>query len=86
MRDRLLILCFHGFEINDEAAFRPKLFMRQALFKKRLETIGNFDFPVLELPAALERLKNGSLPDNAVCITIDDGFYSVLSLAVPLLR
>ena len=29
-RDRLRILCYHGFELQDESSFRPKLFMTRA--------------------------------------------------------
>jgi len=86
MRRRFLILCFHGFQIDDEAAFRPKLFMRDSVLKKRLDSIRRYGFPVLPLGSALNGLADGSLPDNALCITIDDGFYSVLDKALPLLK
>ncbi len=86
VRGRLLILCYHGFELEDEADFRPQLFMRTALFRERLETIRRHGFPVLPLDEALRRLDDGSLPPNSVCITIDDGSYSVLTEAAPLLK
>src|SRR5262249_5686918 len=34
----------------------------------------------------LERLRHGNLPTGATVITIDDGFYSVLRCAAPLLE
>jgi len=85
MRRRLLILCFHGIALNDEARFRPKLFMRESLFRQRLETIQRYRFPVLPLSEALEGLDQDSMPDNSVAITIDDGFYNALVKAAPLL-
>ena len=81
MRRRLLILCFHGIALDDEANFRPMLFMRESQFRRRLETIRQHGFPVLSLPAALDALEDGSLPRNALSITIDDGFYNALSKA-----
>ncbi|HEX5514760.1 MAG TPA: polysaccharide deacetylase family protein [Gammaproteobacteria bacterium] len=84
-RGRLLILCYHGFEVADEAAFMPGVFMRQATFTRRLQALAAGGHPVLPLAEALERLAAGTLPDNTICLTIDDGFYSVLDKAAPLL-
>jgi peptidoglycan/xylan/chitin deacetylase (PgdA/CDA1 family) len=84
-RNELLILCYHGFELADEASFRPELFMRADEFATRLKTLRRYGCPVVPLGKALEDLRNGTLPANAVCLTIDDGFYSVLARAVPLL-
>lgn len=86
MRRRLLILCFHGFELDDESRFRPKLFMRAEVFRDRLETINRHGFRVLTLSDAVERLENGTLPNNSVVITIDDGFASTFKKAAPLLK
>lgn len=86
MRRRLLILCYHGFELDDEARFRPKLFMRPEVFRSRLALITRRRFPVLTLSEALERLDQGTLPDNTIVLTIDDGFASTLVKAAPLLK
>lgn len=86
MRRKLLILCFHGFELDDESRFRPKLFMRAEVFRSRLETIRKHGFAVLPLSEAVERLGNGTLPNNSIVITIDDGFASTLTKAAPLLK
>jgi peptidoglycan/xylan/chitin deacetylase (PgdA/CDA1 family) len=86
MRRRLMILCYHGFQYYDEALFRPILFMDKQRFARRLDLISRGKYPVLPLSESLHRLKNGTLPANSVVITIDDGFYSTLDLAAPLLR
>jgi peptidoglycan/xylan/chitin deacetylase (PgdA/CDA1 family) len=86
IRNRLMILCYHGFQIADEAGFRPELFMRPDLFLKRMLFIKRNGFPVLTLQDALIKLKDGTLPANAVVITIDDGFFSVLDKAAPVLK
>lgn len=43
-------------------------------------------FNVLPLPEALARLRNGSLPPRAACITFDDGYADNEAVALPLLR
>jgi peptidoglycan/xylan/chitin deacetylase (PgdA/CDA1 family) len=85
-RNQLLILCYHGFELADESRFRPMLFMRSEVFSRRLETIRKHGHTVVPLDEAVTRLREGTLPRNTVCLTIDDGFYSVLACAAPLLR
>jgi peptidoglycan/xylan/chitin deacetylase (PgdA/CDA1 family) len=43
-------------------------------------------FNVLPLTEAVARLKSGSLPARAVCITFDDGYVNNLAVATPILR
>lgn len=81
----LRILCYHGFEVVDETAFRPKLFMKSETFQQRLDTLATAGFQVLSLSEALGRLRSGTLPSAAVAITIDDGFHSTKGIAAPLL-
>lgn len=81
----LRILCYHGFEINDETDFRPKLFINIDKFSDRLDIIEKYGFPVLGLGEANKRLQRGDLPANTLVITIDDGFYSVYKQAARLL-
>ena len=85
-RHRLKILCYHGFALHDEAAFRPGLFISPAIFEARLETLRRYGLHVLPLDEGVERLYAGTLPPRAVAITVDDGFHSVRSLAVPTLE
>jgi len=85
MKDKLQILCYHGFETCDETNFRPQLFIKKTTFNKRLELISKYRFPVLTLDDALCKLRNNKLPRNAIVITIDDGFYNVLSVAEDIL-
>lgn len=85
-RKHLKILCYHGFEMKDEASFRPKLFIRASQFERRLATIKRYGLQVLPLDEAVERMYAGTLPPDAVTITIDDGFRSVHDKALPLLR
>lgn len=86
MRHRFLILGYHGFQHVDEASFRPILFMDPERFADRLEILKRGGYSVLTLEEGLNRCKDGSLPANSVAITIDDGFYSVLDKAAPMLH
>ncbi|NOQ64023.1 MAG: polysaccharide deacetylase family protein [Methyloprofundus sp.] len=86
MRKKLLILCYHGFEIADESQCRPKLFIKKETFERRLKYLHQHSVTVLPLDKAVEGIENDSLADNSVVITIDDGFYSVLKVAYPLLH
>lgn len=82
----LQILCYHGFELMDEAQFWPSMFMRFSTFRRRLETIVAHRIPLLSLEMGLTCLREGTLPPRATVITIDDGLYSVLSVAAPELK
>jgi peptidoglycan/xylan/chitin deacetylase (PgdA/CDA1 family) len=84
--NRLKILCYHGFEIGDEAGFRPKLFISKAAFEQRLASIRRLGFRVLPLAEAVDRLYRGTLPRNSIVITVDDGFHSFHRIALPLLE
>lgn len=85
-RRGLRILCYHGFALSDEDQFRPKLFMRPEIFRKRMQYLSTHAYPVLSLDHACEGLASGRLPDDAIVITIDDGFHSVFRCASPILR
>jgi peptidoglycan/xylan/chitin deacetylase (PgdA/CDA1 family) len=85
-KNTLLILCYHGFSIDDEAEFRPMMFMTPEVFERRLALLERLQVPVLPLGEALSKLRTDCLPDGAVSITIDDGFYSTLTKAAPILQ
>ena len=84
-RRRLQILCYHGFECEDESQFRPKLFISERTFLNRLNILKESGFNIVPLSSAVPALQDGSLPNNSIVITIDDGFYNVLKIAAPAL-
>jgi peptidoglycan/xylan/chitin deacetylase (PgdA/CDA1 family) len=84
-RSPLRILCYHGFSSADEHLFRPQLFIRPDTFRARMAFLKSARYPVLDLGEALDKLRAGTLPPNAVAITIDDGFRNVLALAAGIL-
>jgi peptidoglycan/xylan/chitin deacetylase (PgdA/CDA1 family) len=85
-RRGLRILCYHGFSLQDEHQFRPKLFIRPHTFVQRMRYLRENEIPVLPLTQAIEALTNGTLPDGATVITVDDGFHSVFQKALPVLQ
>lgn len=85
-RRRLRILCYHGLALADEAAFRAPMFIEREQFARRLEALRRYGFRVLSLDEAVAALYSGTLPNRAVVITADDGFYSFFHAAVPYLK
>src|SRR5215216_6030592 len=85
-RRRLLILAFHGISLNDEHIWSPGLYISLRQFKRRLTLLKATGCTVLRLGDAIERLYRGDLPDRAVVLTFDDGYYDFLAGAWPLLR
>jgi peptidoglycan/xylan/chitin deacetylase (PgdA/CDA1 family) len=81
----LVILGYHGFELADEDVYKYSLFMSERTLTARLDSIRRMGFSVLQLPEALELLDRDMLPRNALCITIDDGFYATYAVAAPAL-
>lgn len=85
-RKKLLILCYHGFELDDESSFRPMLYIRPETFADRIQLLEKKGLNIVKLATALEQLEHNNLPPKSIVITIDDGFYSVLSRAAPILK
>ncbi len=81
----LRILCYHGVSLLDEHEFQGKLFMRPELFRRRMEWLIARGFQILPLAKAVEDLYRGTLPDRAVVLTFDDGWYGTYRHALPVL-
>ena len=85
-RHRLRVLAYHGFELADEAAFRPAMYMKRETFKRRLQLIERMGFHVVTLDAAVEQMQRGQLEPDQLVITCDDGWASFALLAQPELQ
>ena len=81
----LRILCYHGISLNDEHHFRGKLFMSPAVFRARMAWLAASPYRVLTLDEAVQRLNDDTLPDRAVVITFDDGWFGCHAHAFPTL-
>jgi hypothetical protein len=85
-RNRIRILCYHGFSIRNEELFVPGLFIKPEIFDRRMKYLKDKNFNVISLEDAYQAVKKAEIIDNSVVITIDDGFYSTYSEALSVLK
>jgi len=78
VRKKLLILAYHGVEINDESSFSPQLFIKPITLEQRMRYLKKEGFNLLGLNEALQKFDTDFLPMNSVVITVDDGWYSTM--------
>jgi peptidoglycan/xylan/chitin deacetylase (PgdA/CDA1 family) len=80
------ILGYHGIALDDLHIFSPFLFMQESTFRRRLEIVRKRHMNVISLDEALGSLQSGSSRGHEIVITIDDGWWSTLEFAAPLLK
>src|SRR5262245_32710167 len=85
-KNRLLILAYHGFSLEDEHLWNPDLYMRPDYFRRRLELLDKRGCAVLPLDEAIRRLYSNDLPENCVALTFDDGNHDFYKVAYPILK
>ena len=79
---RLSILIYHRVQARPDPLFPEEATV--ASFDVQMAQVKRV-FNVLPLPEAIARLKVGTLPARAACITFDDGYADNLTLAAPIL-
>lgn len=79
----LSILIYHRVLARPDPLFPGEV--DRALFERQLRLLKRF-YTVLPLSVAVQRLRDGSLPPRAACITFDDGYADNAEHALPLLR
>jgi peptidoglycan/xylan/chitin deacetylase (PgdA/CDA1 family) len=84
-RDRLLVLCYHGVSLHDEHEWNPLLYVSPQTLEARLQLLRDLNCHVLPLDEATSRLYRGDLPERAVALTFDDGYFDYRARAFPLL-
>ncbi len=85
-RKSLRILAYHGLWTISGYQYGDHLFMSPEQFKRRMTWLKSSCYRVLPLGEAVALLEGGSLPDNAVVITIDDGWSSTYTHMLPILE
>jgi peptidoglycan/xylan/chitin deacetylase (PgdA/CDA1 family) len=83
---QLRILCYHGIWVTPGFEYGDCSFISPDQFERRMKRLKRSGLPVLPLGEAVDRLADGSLPEAAVVITIDDGWVSTLTHALPVLE
>jgi peptidoglycan/xylan/chitin deacetylase (PgdA/CDA1 family) len=78
----LSILIYHRVIAQPDPLLPDEICARE--FDWHLALLGRW-FRVLALPEAVVRLRDGTLPARAACITFDDGYADNVSAALPLL-
>jgi len=80
--DTLLVLTYHA--IDEEAAV---ISVPPALFRRQMQTLAHHGIRGVSLAEAFRaREESGRFPADAVALTFDDGYLSVLEQALPALR
>ncbi len=77
-RDRVRVICYHGFSFVDEHLFRPKLFMTKQTFGDRLNYLAASPYQVVSLQQAL-----AAPQPLQVVLTMDDGWSGTYQLVHP---
>ena len=83
---QLRILCYHGLWVTPGLDYGDCTFISPEQFEARMAWLSASGLPVLPLGEAVERLADGTLPEAAVAITIDDGWVSTFTHMLPVLE
>ena len=84
-RSDLRILCYHGIWLGD-GHYGNYLFMAADTFADRMARLRKLGLTVLGLDEAVARRRDGTLPDRACVITIDDGWTGTYRHMLPVLE
>lgn len=82
---RVRILAYHGIWLG-EGHFGNFLYMSASKFRRRMELLQKWGYPVVSLAEACDHRGSGDLPKGATVITIDDGWYSTYVHMLPELQ
>jgi peptidoglycan/xylan/chitin deacetylase (PgdA/CDA1 family) len=82
-RARLCVLIYHRVLASRDPILDTEPDAK--IFSWQMEIIAQY-FNVLHLSEAIERLRDGSLPARAACITFDDGYADNVEVALPILQ
>jgi peptidoglycan/xylan/chitin deacetylase (PgdA/CDA1 family) len=80
---RLSILIYHRVIAEPDPLVPDQICTRE--FEWQMGVLGRW-FRVLPLREAVTRLRNGTLPMRAACVTFDDGYADNVTAALPILR
>lgn len=85
-RHCLLVLCYHGVSLADEHKWDSHLYISPSTLARRLESLRRMRCAVLSFEEGVRRMYARTLPERAVALTFDDGYYDFKARALPLLE
>ncbi len=86
LRNKVRVLCYHGFTTIDEHLNVPGLFIEPQEFERRMSYLKRKGYKVIGLDQAYQDVSKGVKEKDRVVITIDDGYVSVLRKAAPIMK
>ena len=86
LRNKVRVLCYHGFTMNDEHKNVPGLFIEPEEFEKRISYLQRKGYKVIGLEQAYREVGGRVKSKDRVVLTIDDGYVSVLREAAPIMK
>ncbi len=86
LRNKIRVLCYHGFTMDDEHLNVPGLFIEPEEFDKRMSYLQRKGYRVIGLEQAYQEVEQDVQDKDRVVITIDDGYVSVLREAAPIMK
>ena len=86
LRNKVRVLCYHGFTMVDEHLNVPGLFIEPDEFERRMNYLNRHGYQVIGLEEAYQDVTQGIKRNHRVVITIDDGYVSVLRKAAPIMK
>jgi peptidoglycan/xylan/chitin deacetylase (PgdA/CDA1 family) len=86
LRNKVRVLCYHGFTTIDEHLNVPGLFIEPDVFAERMSYLKRKGYKVIGLDEAYQSVSRGEKQKDRVVITIDDGYVSVLRKAAPIMK
>jgi peptidoglycan/xylan/chitin deacetylase (PgdA/CDA1 family) len=87
LKNKCRILMYHSIERFDSRIDKMGLANPPDTFRMHMQYLKENDFHVIDLPDLAHRIIDDiSIPDNSIVITFDDGYRSILTEALPILK
>ncbi len=81
------ILLYHSIERSDQKKDKMGLGAPPEIFRMHMQYLKENNFRIIDLPSLVKRINNNiSIPDKSVVITFDDGYKSILTEALPIIK
>ncbi len=87
LKKKSRILLYHSIETSDPKIDKMGLAVPPDIFRMHMQYLKDNDVRVIDLSDLIKRIiNNQSITDNSIVITFDDGYRSILTKALPILK